>query len=173
MYFCKTKNGLIKKFFPLDKNYLLEDAQHRKENDLLFTLVEQVITAYETKVNPLGLVDSFSRKIRNYKPQKLNSLHHFYERLSAIYRFKFGENQLEFLWDGSDHVEHYQKLWSSAFNEWVEKFCREDLFIQAVLDLTVFLPDEDEIQMIENRMNHFVLKYFGAKIHKSRGLMVA
>ena len=164
---------MIKKFFPLDKNYLLEEAQHRLENELLVSLTNQVITMYETKINPLGLVDSFTKKIRNYKPQSLKALHIFYERACAIYRYKFGANQLEFLWDGSDHIEHYQKLWKQTFLEWIEKFCRQDLFIQAVLDLTVFHPDDDEAQMTANRMNHFLLKYFDAKIDKAKGLMVA
>ena len=173
MYFCKTEIGLIKKYFPLDKNYLLEEAQQRLEKDLLVSLTRRVILAYDSKINPLGLVDSFTNKIRNYKPQNLKSLHNFYERISAIYRYKFGVNQLEFLWDGSEHVEHYQKLWKKTFLDWIEKFCQQDLFIQAVLDLTVFHPDDDEAQMIENRMNHFVLKSFDAKIDKVRGLMVA
>lgn len=173
VYFCKTKKELIKKFFPLDKNYLLEEAQHRLENELLVTLTNCVVAIYESRINPLGLLDSFALKIKNYKPQDLKSLHNFYERISAIYRYKFGANQLEFLWDGSNHLDYYQKNWRQTFQDWTEKFCKQELFIQAVLDLTVFHPDDDEAQMIENRMNHFVLKYFDAKIDKVRGLMVA
>jgi len=166
-------NHLLKKFFPLDKNYLLENAQHRLEHQLLFSLVNAVIEHYETKINPLGLVDSFTLKIRSYRPESFGALHDFYEKLSAIYRYKYGANQLEFLWDGSDHSEYYQKIWQRTFTEWTEKFCREDLFIQAVLDLTVFFPKDGSTQMIENRMNHFVLKFFEIKIHKVKGLMVA
>jgi hypothetical protein len=164
---------LVKKFFPFDKNYLLESAQHQLEHELLTALVVLVIKIFDSKINPLGLVDSFTLKIRNYRAKDLKPLHNFYERVSAIYRYKFGNNQLEFLWDGSDHVEFYKKQWSQTFEEWVRKFSEEELFIQAVLDLTVFLPSGDDTHMIENRMNHFVLKYFDVKIHKVKGLMVA
>jgi len=40
-----------------------------------------------------------------------------------------------------------------------------------VLDLTVFLPDSRKADLSENRMNHFVLKHFEVKIHKSRGIV--
>ena len=165
--------SLVKKFFQLDKNYLLENAQQSLEKELLTSLVKRVIQQYDIKINPLGLEDAFTRKIRSYELKHFQPLCNFYERVSAIYRYKFGVNQLEFLWDGSDHVEHYQKLWRSAFTEWTTKFCSEDLFVQAVLDLTVFFPKDESTQMIENRMNTFVLKFFDAKIHKVKGLMVA
>jgi hypothetical protein len=164
---------LVKKFFPLDKNYLLEQAQQMSLTFLLSELVEKVKDRYELKINPLGLEDSFSTKIKNYKLTDHHSLLNFYETVAAIYRFKFGHNQLEFLWDGTDHLQHYQTTWRQTFAQWTNAFCQHDLFIQAVLDLTVFLPEKQGTQMIENRMNYFILKHFDVKIHKSKGIMVA
>ena len=164
---------MVKKFFPLDKNYLLENVQHSLEEELLSQMLRLVTHQFEMKINPLGLEDSFTGKIRRYELKNFRPLHNFYDYLSAIYRYKFGANQLEFLWDGSDHSVHYKQGWTKHFLEWVIEFCREELFIQAVLDLTVFHPGDDSVQMIENRMNHFVLKHFGARIHKTKGLMVA
>ena len=179
-YFCETDSRLVKKFFPLDKNYLLEKAQQLGRAGLLADLVEKVKTCYELKINPLGLADSFTTKIRHYKfnddaqlPGSATLLDGFYENLAAIYRYKFGHNQLEFLWDGTDHLQYYQDVWRQTFNQWTDDFCRHDLFIQAVLDLTVFLPQKQETHMIENRMNHFILKHFEVKIHKTKGIMVA
>ena len=164
---------MVKKFFPLDKNYLLEQAQQMSLVDLLSELVEKVKARYEFKINPLGLEDSFTAKIRNYELTNQHLLLTFYETIAAIYRFKFGQNQLEFLWDGTDHLHHYQKIWKQTFGQWTDEFCQHDLFIQAVLDLTVFLPEKQGTQMIENRMNYFILKHFDVKIHKSKGIMVA
>jgi hypothetical protein len=147
--------------------------------NLLAHLVEKVKACYELKINPLGLTDSFTSKIRNYKFDlndgngSITLLNGFYETLAAIYRYKYGANQLEFLWDGTDHLQYYQTTWQQTFNQWTENFCRHELFIQAVLDLTVFLPEKQETQMIENRMNHFILKHFDVKIHKTKGIMVA
>lgn len=175
---------MVKKFFPLDKNYLLEQAQLLSRPHLLVGLLEQVKARYEIKINPLGLEDSFTIKIRNYNlniletdncapQQNATLLDGFYEKLAAIYRFKFGDNQLQFLWDGNDHLIHYQKTWSGTFVEWTNGFCNHDLFIQAVLDLTVFLPEASATQMIENRMNHFILKHFEVKIHHKKGIVAA
>ena len=85
--------------------------------------------------------------------------------------YKYGENQLGFLWDGRDHTEKYKEDWSHTFHQWTDDFCRHELFLQAVLDLTVFLPANRHADLAENRMNHFVLKHFDVKIHKSRGIV--
>ncbi len=162
---------MIRKFFPLDKNYLLKEAQRRLQDALLTQLLEKVKHHYQLIHNPLGLNDSFSRQISAFKPQSLEPLFNFYQNLAAVYRYKYGDNQLEFVWDGRDHQEKYQLEWTAAFNEWTDGFCKHELFLQAVLDLTVFLPEKRHAQLAESRMNHFILKHFEVKFHKSRGIV--
>lgn len=161
---------MVKKFFPLDKNYLLEQAQFHCRAALLQELLLRTKSHYELINNPLGLEDSFSAKIRAYTLDFANNseaalrLSAFYEKLAAIYRFKHGDNQLEFLWDGNNHFQYYVKAWGATFLEWTEIFCAHDLFIQAILDLTVFLPVQGNAQMAENRMNHFIERHLEVKI---------
>ena len=169
---------MIRKFFPLDKNYLLEEAQLALQDDLLLALVERTKNHYEFEQNPLQLMDSFSHKIKTYKPKNLKPLQPFYQTLAGIYRFKYGNNQLEFLWDGKSHQEEYQHQWRKAFEEWTEEFRLREQFIQAVLDLTVFLPDNRHAHLAENRMNYVLLQYFSQKdgfpelkIRKTRGIL--
>lgn len=162
---------MIRKFFPLDKNYLLEEAQLSLQEVLLSQLLEKVKHHYELIHNPLGLDDSFSRQIRNYATSNFKPLHGFYQNLAAVYRFKHGENQLTFAWDGRDHQDIYQSEWTIAFEHWTDDFCKYELFLQAVLDLTVFLPDNRHAHLAENRMNYFILKHFDVKFHKSRGIV--
>lgn len=164
---------MIKKFFPLDKNYLLEQAQLKCRETLLMALIEQSKSAYEQKINPLGLVDSFTAKIRNTEPKNLPLLFNLYDQLAAIYRFKFGDNQLEFLWDGTDHLNYYKQSWTSRFQEWTQAFCQHELFIQTILDLTVFLSAEDLPQLWESRLNHFIAKHLEVKFHKTKGILAA
>jgi len=116
-------------------------------------------------------MDAFSLKIRNFQGENLKPLYTFYQNLAAIYRFKYSDNQLEFVWDGRDHQEKYKVDWSATFVEWVTEFCKQDLFVQAVLDLTVFLPDNRYAHLAENRMNNFMLRQFEVKIHKTKGLV--
>ncbi len=172
LYFCKTLcPSVIRKFFPLDKNYLLEEAQLALQDELLCQLVSRVKSCHEQMHNPLGLKDEFHNQLINVPPKNLNSLYLFYHNLSGVYRFKFGENQLAFLWDGRDHLEKYKSEWTETFQAWTNAFCKQPLFLQAVLDLTIFLPENQVTHLVENRMNHFIVKHLEVKIHKSRGIM--
>jgi hypothetical protein len=162
---------VVRKFFPLDKNYLLEKAQLEQQESLLTLLINRIKTRYEELYNPLGIPDVLTNKVRSYQPRNLKLLYPFYQNLAAIYRYKFGENQLTFLWDGIDHQEKYKSDWAQAFEKWINEFCKRELFIRAVLDLTVFLPDNRNAQLAENRMNHFILQHFEVRLHKQRGLV--
>lgn len=162
---------MVRKFFPLDKNYLLEQAQLQTQDILLSALIEKVKDRYEELYNPLQLPDALSVKVRHFKPGTLKPLYSFYENLAGIYRYRFGRNQLEFLWDGSDHLEKYKADWSAAFDSWTTQFCRQELLVRAVLDLTVLLPQNRHAQLAENRMNHFIIQHFELRIHKQRGIV--
>jgi hypothetical protein len=171
---------VVRKFFALDKNYLLEEAQLALQDTLLYKLVEKTKKHYELQHNPLGVMDLFALKIRNYRPGNLKPLESFYQTLAGIYRFKFGENQLEFLWDGKSHIEKYQRDWTDTFGQWIDEFRHRPQFIQAVLDLTVFLPENRHADLAENRMNFVMLQFFSQKdgfqelkIRKNRGIVAS
>lgn len=164
---------MIRKFFPLDKNYLLEQAQLQARNTLLQNLVKLAGQAYEQVHNPLGLEDNFVKKIRSYHFEQLHHLDEFYNTLCGIYRFRFGNNQLEFLWDGMDHQTNYRQEWDRVFNQWITEFCKNQLFVQAVLDLTVFMDLHQKPAMAEARMQHFIKAHFALKLHKTRGIVAA
>ncbi len=171
---------MVRKFFPLDKNYLLEAAQLRSKDRLLTELIERAKFRYQQIHNPLGLNDAFSEMISNYIPTDLVPLTAFYENLAGVYRFKFGETQLGFLWDGKDHTDKYEEDWTHTFNQWSEKLCDRSQFVQAVLDLAVFLPQRSSVSndsnpsqahLAENRMNAVMLGVFELKIHKQKGIV--
>jgi hypothetical protein len=159
---------VIRKFFSLDKNYLLEEAQLAQQEPLLFALIEKVKAQYEVHHNPLQLYDSFSLKIKEYRPRNIKPLSGFYQTLAGIYRYKFGNNQLEILWGGESHYEKYKRDWADTFDQWTSQFCSRAQFIQAILDLTVFLPENQQAQLAESRMNFVMLKFFDLKLNKSR-----
>ena len=166
------------KFFPLDKNYVLEEVQLLLSDSLLLQLIEEIKMAYELTHNPLGIADSFSIQIQKYKPLNLHPLRNFYQTLAGIYRYKWGHNQLEFVWDGREHTEKYKADWIEFFKNTTALFCQQQLFIQAVLDLTVFMPLDPpsdghvkEIHLTENRMNHFMLQQFEVKMHRNKGIV--
>lgn len=163
---------MVRKFFPLDKNYLLERVQLQEEHALLAQLMGIIKKQYVWRYNPLGLADALTEQVINYPNTDLSRLHPFYLNLAGVYRFKFGQNQLEFLWDGTDHTEQYQREWTAFFLKMVGQFSQQELFLRAVLDLTVFLPSAPPPELVENRMNHFLTQAFELKIHK-KGIQAA
>lgn len=162
---------MVRKFFPLDKNYLLEEAQLSLQDVLLTSLIEKIKCRYEQLYNPLGIPDSLTLQVRDYAPRNLKPLYTFYQNLAGVYRYRYGENQLTILWSGTDHSDQYKSEWTSMFNTWTDQFAKSELFIRAVLDLTVFLPVNRNAQLAENRMNHFILQNFEVKFHKQRGIV--
>ncbi|MEQ8364739.1 MAG: hypothetical protein RH948_17830 [Cyclobacteriaceae bacterium] len=162
---------MIRKFFPLDKNYLLEEAQLSLQDHLLLSLIEKVKKVYMLQHNPLLIMDELSTKIVAYKPKNIKLLYPFYQNMAAVYRYKYGDNQLEFLWDGTDHIERYGDEWSTSFEKWTTDFCEQHQFLMAVMDLTVFLPLNRKAHLAENRMNSFITQFFDLKIHKNRGIV--
>lgn len=162
---------MVRKFFPHDKNYLLEDVQLRTRDRLLTILIDKAINTYQREHNPLGLNDAFSERIACYLPKSLEALHGFYDTLAGVYRFKYGENQLSFLWDGREHSDKYRSDWQMTFQEWTSVLCREAQFAQAVLDLSVFLPENHLVHLAESRMQAFMLGRFEVKLHKQKGLV--
>ena len=62
---------MIQKFFPLDKNYILETAQVIQMDVLLYELSETVKKYYLQRHNPMGLIDDTVLKI---KAHELNGL---------------------------------------------------------------------------------------------------
>jgi len=162
---------VIRKFFPLDKNYLLEEAQLSLQDHLLRSLIEKTKVEYMARHNPLLIMDELSKRIHSYQPKGLKQLYPFYENMAAVYRYKYGDNQLEILWDGTDHTEKYKEEWTDTFQKWTSTFCEQHQFLLAVMDLTVFLPLNRKAHLAENRMNSFITQFFELKIHKNRGIV--
>lgn len=160
-----------RKLFPLDKNYILKEAQLVCKETLLDTLVEKVKEAYLLFCNPLGLEDDTILKIKNSKKVSTVLLEDFYEHLAGIYRFKYGSNQLEFLFDGRNHFEKYQDDWSDAFLVWISNFCQEESFLKAILEVTIFYPQDRKALLAGNRLKAFVSQQFYLKVYKYRGIV--
>jgi hypothetical protein len=163
---------VLRKFFPRDKNYILEEAQLSLENSLLQYLVDFVKVEYLLRCNPLGIDDDTSRKVAGHDQDSHLHLHEFYVLLTGVYRFTYyHDNQLTFIFDGRDDFGKYQEEWSNAFKKWVKDFCKHENFIRAVLELTVFYPEDYTPQMAGLRMSAFITKFFELKLDPQKGLV--
>ena len=163
---------MLRKFFPLDKNYVLEEAQLSLESSLLEYLVDYVKVQYMLQYNSLGLVDETVQRIEQHDSKDFSKLNELYITLMGIFRFKhYHDNQLEFIFDGREPFDRYCEEWSVEFKKWARELCQQKNFIWGVLELTVFYPKEDEAQFIGNRMNVFVTQFFEVRIHPQKGIL--
>ncbi len=162
---------MSRKYFLLDKNYLLKEVQAEKKGAFLHALIEKVKTDYLRQCNPLGLVDDTVLSIRAYQSYDVKHLEEFYDLLSGIFRYQIGTNQLEFLFDGKTHYEKYLEDWENCFQNWITEFCQQDRFLKAVLAVTVFYENEHSAILAENRLKYFISHYFGLKLYRYKGIM--
>jgi hypothetical protein len=163
---------VLKKFFPRDKNYILEQAQLSLEQPLLQYLVDFVKVEYLLRHNPLGIVDETAAKIQHHQSVDFRHLNEFYMNLMGIFRFTFySDNQLEFIFEQRDDFEKYQEEWSIQYKTWVKEFCKHPNFLRAVLDLTVFYPTDSPVLMMDTRMNTFITTFFDVKINPQKGIV--
>ncbi|MEO5600150.1 MAG: hypothetical protein ABIR06_04410 [Cyclobacteriaceae bacterium] len=163
---------MVRKFFPLDKNYVLEEAQLSLEQPLLQYLVDFVKIEYLLRFNPLGVVDVMTHNIQQHQGSDFRHLHEFYLNLMGVFRFKFyGDNQLQFIFEGKDDLFKYQEEWMNQYKRWIKDFCKHHNFLRAVLDLTVFYPAGSPVLMVDNRMNAFITQYLEVKIHPQKGIL--
>lgn len=163
---------MVRKFFPLDKNYVLEQAQLSLENYLLDYLVDYVKVQYLLQHNPLGLVDETVSRIQNHHTQDFSKLRNFYITLSGIFRYKYyHDNQLTFIFSGEEPYDRYCREWTEEFKAWIRGFCQQKNFIMGILELTVFYPHDDEANFIGERLTTFATQHFEIKIHPQKGIV--
>jgi hypothetical protein len=169
--FAKPHTPVLRKFFPLDKNYVLEKAQLSLENTLLDYLVDYVKVQYMLQYNSLGLVDETVQRIENHQSADFSRLHELYITLMGIFRFQYyHDNQLEFSFDGREPFDRYCDEWQTAFKKWAKELCRQKNFLWGVLELTVFYPQEAEAKFIGERINVLIAQFFEVRIHPQKGI---
>lgn len=162
---------MIRRLFPSDKNYILSEVQDAQKESLLKYLVRFVKQYYLQNYNPLGLVDDTILEIKKEKKFPVEAFDEFYHDLAAIFRFKHGEVQLEFLFDGMTHYDKYKKDWERYFKQSIQSYCANKFFIRAVLDIAVFHHHDRVAHLAGDRLKYFLSNYFGMKVYKYRGIM--
>ncbi|MBL7859085.1 MAG: hypothetical protein JNM57_15440 [Cyclobacteriaceae bacterium] len=163
---------MLRKFFPRDKNYILEQAQLSLQQPLLQYLVDFVKVEYLLRHNPLGIQDETASRIQQHQSTDFRHLNEFYINLMGLFRFThYSDNQLEFIFEAKDDFEKYQEEWTTQFKTWTKEFCKHPNFLRAVLDLTVFYPADSPVLLMDTRMNTFITHFFEVKIHPQKGII--
>ncbi len=160
------------KQFKNDKNYILKKIQLETKDRLLKKLIKMSSQTYKNKSNPLGLIDKTTNRLNKIKKYNLESLNFFYNKLSTIYRYNYGEVQLSFLWDGSSHEEYYRNRWISFFVKETDRMSQNLSFLKSVLYLTIFSKDINEKSEVQYKLSTFLRKDFNIQVFKRKGIVV-
>lgn len=161
---------MIFKYFPLDKNYLLEQAQYSVKEELLSWIVEEGKSFYLRENNPLGIMDDTALAIKEHNSDYDMRLDQFYADLCGVYRYRYGDNQLEFLFDGTDHFNKYRSDWERTFRSWARDLCRCPFFLRTLLEITVFNDGQKKVSLAENRLRGYIERSFNLRLYHYRGI---
>ena len=161
-----------KKWFLMDKNYILKESQLVLKEQLIFWTVKYAKEFYARQHNPLGLIDDTASQIIQARFTEYPLLENFYAKLASVYRYKHGETQLEMLFDGATHYEKYKTDWLETYKKWVNELFAEWLTLRAILELTVFTkPDEHQLQLINHRLQTYIEEYFDVRLFVYKGIV--
>ena len=160
---------MIQKLFPLDKNYILRQAQSLLEERMLEMMVFELKRSYTQLYNPLMLMDEVFAKILDTYEYPTDRLRMIYRQLCGIYRFQHKNNQLELLFDGRTHLEKFQDDWSAQFIAWLRELGQHEQYVKTMLRMTILYDTESRAEWAENHCKFFINQYFDLKIIKRKG----
>ena len=160
---------MIQKLFPLDKNYILRQAQSVLEEEMIDRMIFELKRSYTFLYNPLCLLDqTYAQILDSYDfPRERARL--IYRQLCGIYRYKHGDNQLELLFDGRTHFEKFQEDWSDALVGYVRDLGIHEQYVKTMLRMTILFDTETRAEWAENHCKGFINHHFELKVVKRQG----
>lgn len=169
-YFCSILPRLmIQKLFPLDKNYMLMQAQTALQEKGINLMIGELKLSYTRIYNPLGLEDDTYRQIMTTRRFPSEGVALIYQQLCGIYRYKYGSNQLEILFDGRTHVEKYGDDWLRQLQLWTRELGMIDGYVRTMLRMTLLYDGPSRATFAENRCKSLINEVFNVKIVKRNG----
>ncbi len=160
---------MIEKIFPLDKNYILRQAQFAMEEELMEQMIYELKRSYTYLYNPLRLMDETYGEILDSFEYPTDRLRMIYRQLCGIYRFKNKDNQLEILFDGRSHFDAFKEEWEAAFITNVKRLGEHEQYVKTMLRMTILFDTDGRAEWAENHCKHFINEYFDVKVIKTYG----
>lgn len=165
--FCNFE--MIEKIYPLDKNYILRQAQFALEEELIEQMIAELKKSYTHLYNPLQLMDETYALILDTFEFPVDRVRLIYRQLCGIYRFKNGDNQLELLFDGRNHFDLFKEQWETACLRYVKELGKNEQYVKPMLRMTLLYDTEPRAEWAENHCKAFINQYFECKVIKRNG----
>lgn len=160
---------MIQKIFPLDKNYILRQAQSELEEAMIDRMIFELKRSYTFLYNPLRLMDQTYIQILDTFEFPRDRARMIYRQLCGIYRYKHGDNQLEMLFDGRTHLDKFKEDWSEAFISYVQELGIYEQYVKTMLRITLLFDTETRAEWAENHCKAFINQHFELKVVKRHG----
>ena len=160
---------MIEKLFPLDKNYILRQAQSALEEELVDRMVFELKRSYTFLYNPLRLMDQTYALILDTVEFPRERVRLIYRQLCGVYRYLHRDNQLELLFDGRTHFEKFQEDWSQALITYVQQLGQHEQYVKTMLRMTLLYDTESRAEWAENHCKAFINQHFELKVVKRHG----
>jgi hypothetical protein len=160
---------MIDKLFPLDKNYILRQAQFVLEEELMDQMVYELKRSYTYLYNPLQLMDKTYAKILDTFEFPTDRIQMIYRQFCGIYRFKNRDNQLELLFDGRSHFDKFKEEWETCFISWIKELGQHEQYVKTMLRMTLLYDTESRAEWAENHCKAFINQHFELKVVKRQG----
>ncbi|NVJ87184.1 MAG: hypothetical protein HWE15_12810 [Algoriphagus sp.] len=160
---------MIQKLFPLDKNYILRQAQFAMEEELLEQMVYELKRSYTYLYNPLQLMDSTYAAILDNFEFPTDRIRLIYRQLCGVYRYLNGDNQLELLFDGKSHFDKFKEDWERSFLNYVRELGQHEAYVKTMLRMTILYDTESRAEWAENNCKAFINQHFGIRVIKRHG----
>lgn len=161
--------AMIQKLFPLDKNYILRQAQTVMEEEMLELMVFELKKSYTLLYNPLMLMDETFEKILDSHEYPKERLRMIYRQLCGVYRYKNGNNQLELLFDGRSHVDKFKEDWYMQLSHWLREMGNYEPYVKNMLRMTLLFDSDSRAEWSENQCKAFINQFFELRIVKRKG----
>lgn len=160
---------MIDKIFPLDKNYILRQAQFAMEAELLEQMIYELKKSYTYLYNPLRLMDQTYAHILDTFEFPTDRLRIIYRQLCGIYRYHHGDNQLAILFDGRTHFDAFKENWEAALIGYVKELGQHEQYVKTMLRMTILFDTDSRAEWAENHCKSFINQYYGLKVIKKHG----
>ena len=161
--------NIEEKYFPNDKNYLLKTVQAFSKEMLLDQWIRRILDTYMQMENPMGFEDDFTKSLRVNIFDSKKILDQCYDVVCAVYRLKFGDNQLSFIWDGRTHMEFYDEIWKDTFNDWMKKLCLKPEIYRGIIKSAIS-GDNVNLDFLQASVRRAIVKHFGVKLTRANKL---
>ena len=150
------------KSFESDKNEILRSVQYEQKDVLLRQTIYIAIRNFLKIENPLAIEDDFVLKLKNNRNYNTSCLNEFYRFIADNYRYSRSDNQLEFIWDGTQHADLFRLEWYKYYKMLINDLAYHPFFNRLIIKSTILNANKNQV-LLNNLIIRIIKSDLGIK----------